>query len=487
MAPQATKGVETPTEPRPQGAVSLRVSTKFPMALRSSKDRETFSEPRPQAAVYASVSKNMTPSIHGIAGNALALFLIAAAFTFGQTTPAPVTQEEADLQQAMAETGGSPIEVIHALEAYLKKYPDATKRREIDRTLTKSAIEIRDDRRIVEYGERALKLDPDDLQILDRVTGALLQSQTTNPEKAARALVYAKRFEAIVLNVEKEKLERKDAARRLDEVDRGLSRALLFQARAQGTLGKLDEAISLARKSFDRYASENAAHEAGRWLAKAGRHLEAAEMFANALMVPDSRATETDRMDDRKSLGETWTKAKGSEAGLGDIILNAYDRTNALVAERNRKLKALDPNREVTNPYQYTISTLDGVPFKLADMKGKVLVLDFWATWCGPCRAQYPLYEEVKKRFKQREDVVFLAISADDDPSVVKPFLDQMKWHKDVYLDDGLARLMVVANIPATVVFDKQGQISSRMNGYLPDRFVDMLTERIQTALGDSQ
>ena len=416
----------------------------------------------------------------------LAFYFAAAAFVFAQAVP--VSQEEVDLQKAMAETNGAPIEVIHGLEGFLKKYPNASKRREIDRTLTKSAIEIRDDRRIIEYGERALKLDPGDLQILDRVTGALLQSQATNPDKAARALVYAKRFETIVLGVEQEKVERRDAARRKDEVDRGLSRAYLFQARANGTLGKLDEAITLARKSFDRYASENAAHEAGRWLSKAGRYQEAAEMFAAALMVPDSRATDSDRADDRKSLGESWAKVKdSSEAQLGSIILAAYDRTNASVADRNRALNQLDPNREITNPFQYTVSSLEGAPLKFSDLLGKVLVLDFWATWCGPCRAQYPLYEEVKKRFKQRDDVVFLDISADDDPSVVKPFLDQMKWEKKVYFDDGLARLMVVANIPATVVFDKQGQISSRLNGYLPDRFVDMLTDRINTALGDSQ
>ena len=419
----------------------------------------------------------------------LGCLLIASVLAAGQTPDQANPQasqsknEDDDLQKAVNESSGSAIDITHALEAHLKKYPHTARRREIDRTLTKSAIELHDDRRTIEYGERALALDPDDLQILDRVTGSLLQSQTTNPEKAARALVYAKRFEAIVQKVEGEKVERRDAARRKDEVERGLSRAYLFQARALGTLGKYDEAIALARKSFDRYASENAAHEAGRWLAKAGRDREATEMFAAALMVPDTRATDTDRADDRRSMSESWAKVKGAEGGLGEIILVAYDRTNALVAERNRKLKLLDPNRDVTNPVQYTISDLSGAPVKLADLKGKVLVLDFWATWCGPCRAQYPLYEEVKKRFKDRKDVAFLAISSDEDQSLVKPFLEQMKWNKDVYFDDGLARLMSVSSIPATVIFDKQGQLSSRMNGYLPDRFVDMLTDRIRYAL----
>jgi len=70
---------------------------------------------------------------------------------------------------------------------------------------------------------------------------------------------------------------------------------------------------------------------------------------------------------------------------------------------------------------------------------------------------------------------------------LVAPFLDQQKWSKTVYFDDGLQRLLQVTAIPTTVLFDKQGRVASRMNGYLPDKFVDQLTERIQYALSDSQ
>ena len=398
--------------------------------------------------------------------------------------------EDDDLKTAMGETNGAAIEVVRVLEAHLKKYPESSKRGELNRAIAKSAIELKDDRRIIEYGEKVLAAEPNDLQMLDRVTASLLGpttlGQATTPLRAERALVYAKRFEQVVQGIEKDPTEKPDTKRK-EDISRGLSRAWQFQARALGLTGKAEDAVVLARKSYERYPTETSAHELGRWLAASGHQQEAAEAFANAFSIPDGRASDTDRADDRKKAGESWKKAKGTEAGLGDLFLTAYDKTSAMIAERNQRLREVDPNRDVTNPFEYTISNLSGERLKLSQFKGSVVILDFWATWCGPCRAQYPLYEQVKEQFKDRKDVVFLAMNADEDKSLVKPFLEQSHWNKNVYFEDGLGRLLNVANIPATVVFDKQGQIASRMNGFLPDRFVDMLSSRIRAILAESE
>ena len=86
----------------------------------------------------------------------------------------------------------------------------------------------------------------------------------------------------------------------------------------------------------------------------------------------------------------------------------------------------MDPNSSATDPMQFTLSGLDGTKLSLSNLKGSVVVVDFWATWCQPCRIQHPLYEQVKARFKDRSDVVFLAIDTDaeEDHSKVAPFLD---------------------------------------------------------------
>jgi thiol-disulfide isomerase/thioredoxin len=133
----------------------------------------------------------------------------------------------------------------------------------------------------------------------------------------------------------------------------------------------------------------------------------------------------------------------------------------------------------------FTLAGVNGGELRLASLKGKTIIFDFWATWCGPCRAQHPLYEQVKQRFEGNPSVAFVSVSADEDPEVVPPFLKENNWNNAVYLENGLSRMLRITSLPTTIIVDKHGEIASRMNGYNPDRFVDLLTERIQQTLKD--
>jgi thiol-disulfide isomerase/thioredoxin len=249
-------------------------------------------------------------------------------------------------------------------------------------------------------------------------------------------------------------------------------------------MGDFGEASKLAALSFSTYPCEESAREWGGALASMGFDEQAVMHFADAFTIPDMRALDSDRALDRKRLGEIYARKHHSEAGLGEVILQAYDRMAALVEERQKRINALDPNANVTDPMGFTISGLDGQKLVLGSLKGKVVILDFWATWCGPCRVQHPMYDRVKERFKGRDDVVLLSIDTDEDHGTVAPFLDQQQWSKaKVYFEDGLQKLLQVTDIPTTIIFDKQGRLASRMNGFLPDRFVEQLSERIQSAL----
>lgn len=406
-------------------------------------------------------------------------FLAMAAMGFGQKAAQPSTEQQ-ELQRVVDEAAASPLDLIRLLEEFLKKYPNAAQLKDIDRALTKAAIDTKDDRRTALYGERVLTATPDDMFFLDRVARAELA--LGGKDRAAKALEYARQFQQIV-----DKLpaaEGAGAAKLQEDRDRGEARALLYQCRAKAALGDAAEASKLAALSFSIYPAEESAREWAGALAAMGFDDQALMHYADALMIPDTRAQDSDRAFDRARLRELYRKNHPSEKGLGDAILEAYDRTSALMAERQKKLAALDPNASITDPLGFTISGLEGQKLQLASLKGKVVILDFWATWCHPCRVQHPMFETVKERFKGRDDVVLLAIDADEDHHVVAPFLDQQKWSKaSVYFDDGLIKLLQVNDIPTTIIFDRQGRMISRMNGFLPERFVEQLTDRIKSAL----
>jgi thiol-disulfide isomerase/thioredoxin len=372
--------------------------------------------------------------------------------------------------------------MARALEKHLSKYPDSPQKTDMEEAILKSAIEAGDKARILQYGERSLTRNPEQPLILERVSEILVESE----EKAnlERALNYSKKFEEILRSLEREgPSSRRNRARMLEELDRALGRALLLQARATGKLGKPEDAVALAMKSWETYPAAAAAREIAGWKERTGKPLEAVRHYADAFTVADPKNADADRARDRARMGQLYRKEKNTETGLGDLVLEAYDRTSDRMAQRLEIQRRRDPNAQVNDPMDYTITHVEGEALSLKSLRGKVVVMDFWATWCGPCRVQHPLYEQVKAKFKSRDDVVFLNINTDEDPTVVKPFLASNQWSsRSVYLEDGLSNLLRVSSIPTTIVIDKQGQIYSRMNGFVPEKFVDQLTNTIREA-----
>ena len=152
-------------------------------------------------------------------------------------------------------------------------------------------------------------------------------------------------------------------------------------------------------------------------------------------------------------------KIHGSDAGLADVFSKAWDRTAQAMRERVARYKAMDRNYGVTDAFEFRLPTLDGTSsdktaLDMATLKGKTVVIDYWATWCGPCVAQHPLIEGVKRKYAQSPDVAILSLDADDDQSLVAPFLTAQTWEQHVYLEGGLAGLMNVTSLPTVVVID---------------------------------
>jgi hypothetical protein len=121
------------------------------------------------------------------------LFCCSAAFAQEEKAQPKVDPEQQELNAALADAGNSPIDFTRALESHLKKYPNSPRKLEIQRAIAKTAIETKDDKRIMQYGEILLAIEPIDLQLMDRVLHLLLVGD--DRETAVKAMAYAVKYQ----------------------------------------------------------------------------------------------------------------------------------------------------------------------------------------------------------------------------------------------------------------------------------------------------
>ncbi|MCM3874702.1 MAG: TlpA family protein disulfide reductase [Pyrinomonadaceae bacterium] len=134
------------------------------------------------------------------------------------------------------------------------------------------------------------------------------------------------------------------------------------------------------------------------------------------------------------------------------------------------------------------IKTLNSGSFRLVDFQGKVVVINLWASWCGPCRREVPEYEKVRKAYAGR-DVEFIGLTTED-PRTAS---DQVnKFARDLnfgfrlgWADRETARTLMNGRnaIPQTLVLDANGRVVSHWSGYSPGRGGDRLRQAIDHAL----
>ncbi|MEQ8200660.1 MAG: TlpA disulfide reductase family protein [Syntrophomonadaceae bacterium] len=120
---------------------------------------------------------------------------------------------------------------------------------------------------------------------------------------------------------------------------------------------------------------------------------------------------------------------------------------------------------------EIVLQDLDGKTVRLSDYRGKVVILNFWASWCPPCKAEMPELEQASREFAQGSEAVLLTVNMTDGsretPAKARQYIQANRYTMPVWLDIAgqAADDYNVTSIPTTFIIDKQGHIGTRFSG----------------------
>ncbi len=389
----------------------------------------------------------------------------------------------AELQKAVEEAGNDRAALVRNLKSFLKRFPDAPQKADVYRALVEACAQLRDNACALDNAERLIAIQPDNSDMM--MTAVDLLQQQGDEAGLTRAAGYVGR---VLDRIEKSSLDDKPARVSAAEWEdhRARLRSALYFLRGQieNSQRNYDGAVKDLETSFSLRANASAAELLGEIAEIRKDYAKAFEEYSLAFILPEGGTSgKVDRREVRRKLGNVWRQSHGSDQGLGEAILAAYDRSaapssdNANPAARNKGAK---------EPFAFVLRNMDGTPVPLAPLKGKVVVLSFWATWCGPCREVEPFFGQLEKSYSGNANVAFLAVNTDEDPSQVPAFVMREKWGVSAVFADGLDDFMGVNTLPTLLVLDRNGKIVYRAGGIDPDEFPRELIAAIQGALGSA-
>jgi thiol-disulfide isomerase/thioredoxin len=202
-------------------------------------------------------------------------------------------------------------------------------------------------------------------------------------------------------------------------------------------------------------------------------------------------------------LKEAYSKKIGSQKEYDALKPEEQKIFDEMLAESKAvKIESLRKKiieSRINSPsFDFTLNELNGSPFTLSSSKGKVVILDFWATWCGPCKQSFPYLQKVYEKYQNNERVKFLAINTwerqKDYTSQVanaQKFVQDNKYTFPVLIDEKIDDQYVVISkygvdgIPTKFILDKKGNIGFKSVGFDGPGMEDELTEQIEILLSE--
>ena len=169
-----------------------------------------------------------------------------------------------------------------------------------------------------------------------------------------------------------------------------------------------------------------------------------------------------------------WIKKNGITAALIALIVAmlVFPDVKAWIMRQVASTGLLNPKIEQTQETEteeaetvailpeFIVSDSKGLATNTADLNGKVVFINFWASWCPPCRAEFPSIQKFYDKYKDKENIVFLTVNMDEKPELGMQYLEKEKYSIPFLVPSGnVPQEYFKGALPTTVILDKSGKI----------------------------
>lgn len=182
------------------------------------------------------------------------------------------------------------------------------------------------------------------------------------------------------------------------------------------------------------------------------RKLDALTAYQTALSFRLTPASGKDELTDNTR--RLWKELGGTDQGW-----KAYLARNEVSKSKLASAELATWDSKNTALPEFELTDLEGRKWSHADLKGKVAFINFWATWCGPCRRELPYVQKLREQLKDRKDVVILTLNTDEEVGKVEPFMKENKFTFPVLLGQAYADGQGVTSIPRNWVVSLDGKV----------------------------